>query len=174
MGFTPVEGLVMGTRAGNLDLGALLFIAEKEDLTIQDTNNMINKRSGLLGISGLSSDMRDLEEAAANGNERAQLALDMFVYRVKKYIGSYAAAMGGVDLILFTGGIGENGWDMRRDVCKDLGFLGVDFDIELNDKKRGVDLELTKPGSKTKVVMVTTNEELVIAQDTQKIVSKLS
>ena len=173
MGFTPVEGLLMGTRAGNLDLGALLFIAEKEDLTIQDTNNMINKRSGLLGISGLSSDMRDLEQAAEEGNERAQLALDMFVYRVKTYIGSYAAAMGGVDLILFTGGIGENGWDVRRDVCKDLEFLGIDFDVELNDKKRGVDLELTKPGSKTKVVVVTTDEELVIAQDTQKIVSGL-
>ena len=173
MGFTPVEGLLMGTRAGNLDLGALLFIAEKEDLTIQDTNNMINKRSGLLGISGLSSDMRDLEQAMEEGNERAKLAFDMFAYRVKKYIGSYAAAMGGVDLILFTGGIGENGWDMRSAVCQDMEYLGVDFDFELNDKKRGVDLELTKSGSKTKVVMVTTNEELVIAQDTQRIVSNL-
>jgi len=173
MGFTPVEGLLMGTRAGNLDLGALLFIAEKEDLTIQDTNNMINKRSGLLGISGLSSDMRDLENAAADGNERAKLAIDMFSYRVKKYIGSYAAAMGGVDLILFTGGIGENGWETREDICKGLEFLGVDFDVELNHKKRGVDLELTKADSKTKVVMVSTNEELVIAQDTEKIVSKL-
>ena len=173
MGFTPVEGLLMGTRAGNLDLGALLFIAEKEDLTIQDTNNMINKRSGLLGISGLSSDMRDLEQAMEEGNERAKLAFDMFAYRVKKYIGSYAAAMGGVDLILFTGGIGENGWDMRSAVCQDMEYLGIDFNFELNDKKRGVDLELTKPGSKTKVVMVTTNEELVIAQDTQRIVSNL-
>ncbi|MFC2152083.1 acetate/propionate family kinase [Bacteroidota bacterium] len=173
MGFTPVEGLLMGTRAGNLDLGALLFIAEKEDLTIQDTNNMINKRSGILGISGLSSDMRDIEQAMAEGNERARLAFDMFVYRVKQYIGAYAASMGGVDLILFTGGIGENGWDIRHDVCKDLGFLGVDFDDELNDKKRGVDLEISKPGSKTKVVVVTTNEELVIAQDTRNIVSKL-
>ena len=163
----------MGTRAGNLDLGALLFIAEKEDLTIQDTNNMINKRSGLLGISGISSDMRDLENAAKDGNERAQLALDMFAYRVKKFIGAYSAAMGGVDMIIFTGGIGENGWDTRRDVCRGLEYLGVDFDVELNDKKRGVDLELTKPGSKTKVVMVLTDEELVIAQDTLKIVSKL-
>ncbi len=173
MGFTPVEGLLMGTRAGNLDLGALLFIAEKEDLTIQDTNNMINKRSGLLGISGLSSDMRDIEGAMGEGNERAKLAFDMFVYRVKKYIGSYAAAMGGVDLILFTGGIGENGCMMRNDVCEGLEFLGVEFDAELNKGKRGQDLELTKPGSKTKVVMVTTNEELVIAQDTQRIVSEL-
>ena len=173
MGFTPVEGLMMGTRAGNLDLGALLFIAEKEDLTIQDTNNMINKRSGLLGISGISSDMRDIEKAQAEGNERADIALQMFNYRVKKFIGSYSAAMGGVDLILFTGGIGENGSEMREEVCKDLEFLGVEFDKEKNKGKRGVDLELTKPGSKTKVVVVTTNEELVIAQDTLKIVSEL-
>ena len=173
MGFTPVEGLLMGTRAGNLDLGALLFIAEKEDLTIQDSNNMINKRSGLLGVSGISSDMRDLEKAAEEGNERAQIALDMFVYRVIKFIGAYAAAMGGVDLVLFTGGIGENGCEMRYNVCKDLEYLGIDFNKELNKGKRGVDLELTKPDSRTKVVMVTTNEELVIAQDTQKIVSKL-
>lgn len=173
MGFTPVEGLIMGTRAGNLDLGALLFIAEKEDLTIQDTNNMINKRSGLLGISGISSDMRDLENATEEGNERAQLALDMFSYRVKKFIGSYSAVMGGVDMVLFTGGIGENGWDTRKDICADMEYLGIDFDVELNHKKRGVDLELTKSGSKTKVVMVSTDEELVIAQDTQKIVSEL-
>ena len=173
MGFTPVEGLLMGTRAGNLDLGALLFIAEKEDLTIQDSNNMINKRSGLLGISGISSDMRDIEKAKAEGNERASIAFEMFIYRVKKFIGAYSAAMGGVDLILFTGGIGENGCEMRQKVCQDLQYLGVDFDVELNKGKRGVDLELTKPESRTKVVMVSTDEELVIAQDTQKIVSEL-
>ncbi|MFP4024465.1 MAG: acetate/propionate family kinase [Thiohalospira sp.] len=173
MGFTPVEGLMMGTRAGNLDLGALLFIAEKEDLSIQDTNNMINKRSGLLGVSGISSDMRDIENAAEEGNERAQIAFDMFVYRVTKYIGAYSAAMGGVDLILFTGGIGENGCEVRKQVCENLEYLGVDFDFEKNKGKRGVDLELTKPASKTKVVMVTTNEELVIAQDTHKIINNL-
>ena len=173
MGFTPVEGLLMGTRAGNLDLGALLFIAEKEDLTIRDSNNMINKRSGLLGISGISSDMRDIEKAKAEGNERANIAFEMFIYRVKKFIGAYSAAMGGVDLILFTGGIGENGCEMRQKVCQDLQYLGVDFDVELNKGKRGVDLELTKPESRTKVVMVSTDEELVIAQDTQKIVSEL-
>lgn len=172
MGFTPVEGLMMGTRAGNLDLGALLFIAEKEDLTIQDTNNMINKRSGLLGVSGLSSDMRDIEKAKEEGNKRAEYAFEMFIYRVKQYIGSYSAAMGGVDLILFTGGIGENGCEMREKVCRDMEYLGIDFDAELNKGKRGVDLELTKPGSKTKVVVVTTNEELVIAQDTMRIVSE--
>jgi len=171
MGFTPVEGLMMGTRAGNLDLGALLFIAEKEDLTIQDTNNMINKRSGLLGISGISSDMRDIEKAKEEGNERANYAFEMFIYRVKKFIGAYSAAMGGVDLVLFTGGIGENGCEMRARVCEDMEYLGIDFDAELNKGKRGVDLELTKPGARTKVVMVSTNEELVIAQDTQRIVS---
>ncbi len=173
MGFTPVEGLMMGTRAGDLDLGALLFIAEKEDLTIKDTNDTINKRSGLVGVSGISSDMRDIEKASAEGNERAKIAFEMFAYRVKKYIGAYSAAMGGVDLILFTGGIGENGCDMRRLVCTDLEYLGVDFDAEKNKGKRGVDLELTKPNSKTKVVVVTTNEELVIARDTQRIVGNL-
>lgn len=134
---------------------------------------MINKRSGLLGVSGISSDMRDIETAAAEGNERAQIAFEMFVYRVLKYIGAYSAAMGGVDLILFTGGIGENGYEMREKVCENLEYLGVDFDFEKNKDKRGVDLELTKPHSKTKVAMVTTNEELVIAQDTQKIVSSI-
>ena len=173
MGFTPVEGLMMGTRAGNLDLGALLFIAEKEDLTIQDTNNMINKRSGLLGISGLSSDMRDIEKAKEEGNERADIAFEMFIYRVKKFIGAYSAAMGGVDMILFTGGIGENGDEMREKVCRDMEYLGVDFDVEVNHGVRGKDLELTRPDSKVKIVVVTTNEELVIAQDTLKIVSEL-
>ena len=171
MGFTPVEGLMMGTRAGDLDLGALLFIAEKEDLSIKDTNDVINKRSGLLGISGISSDMRDIEKAANEGNERAKIAFEMFAYRVRKYIGAYSAAMGGVDLILFTGGIGENGCEVRRLVCSELEYLGVDFDVENNKDKRGVDLELTKIGSRTKVVVVSTNEEFVIASDTQRIVS---
>ena len=174
MGFTPVEGLLMGTRAGDLDLGALLYIAEKEDLDIKETNNLINKRSGLLGISGISSDMRDIENAAEEGNKRAQAAYDVFVHRVRKYIGAYAATMGGVDLILFTGGIGENGDTVRRDVCKGLEFLGVEFDEGANEGKRGEDLEITRKSSKTKVVMVSTNEELVIAQDTMMIVSAAS
>jgi acetate kinase len=162
----------MGTRAGNLDLGALLFIAEKENLSIQETNNLINKQSGLLGVSGVSSDMRDIENAASEGNGRAKVAYEMFVHRVIKYIGAYAAVMGGVDVILFTGGIGENGCMIRKDVCKDLEFLGVDFDAEKNEGVRGKDLELSKEGSKTKVVTVTTNEELVIARDTQEIVNQ--
>ncbi len=173
MGFTPVDGLMMGTRCGAIDPGVLLFIAEKENLSLKDVNNVINKKSGVLGISGLSSDMRDLENASAEGNERAALAIRMYAYRVKKFIGAYAAAMGGVDYIIFTGGIGENDYEIRRMVCEGLEFLGVDFDVEKNHKLRGKDTEITKPESKTKVFLITTNEELVIATDTARIVSEL-
>jgi acetate kinase len=166
MGFTPNEGLVMGTRTGDLDLGALLFIAQKEGLNLEATNNLINKESGMFGVSGVSSDCRDLEAAAAAGNDRAQLALDMFMYRVRKYVGSYAAVLGGVDLIIFTGGIGENDYTTRLNVSKHLAYMGVDFDEEANYKHRGDDKILTKEGSKVKVMMVTTNEELVIAKET--------
>jgi len=170
MGFTPNEGLVMGTRTGDLDLGALLFIAQKEGLNIEAANNLINKESGMYGVSGVSSDCRDLENAAAEGNERAQLALDMFMYRVRKYVGSYAAVLGGVDLIIFTGGIGENDWSTRLNVSKHLQYMGVDFDEDANYKHRGDDKILTKEGSKVTVMMVTTDEELVIAQDTLALV----
>lgn len=170
MGFTPVEGLVMGTRCGDVDLGITLFLAEKEGLSIQQTNDLFNKKSGLIGVSGVSFDMRDIEKAEAEGNERAAVALKMFDYRVKKYIGAYAAAMGGVDLIIFTGGIGENACNVRKGVCEGLEFLGVDFDAEKNKGLRGVDAILTKDNSKTKVMVVTTNEELVIATDTYNIV----
>lgn len=170
MGFTPVEGLMMGTRAGDLDTGALLFIAENEKLDINGMNNLVNKRSGLCGISGVGSDMRDIETAAKEGNQRAQYSLDMFSYRVKKYVGAYAAAMGGVDMIIFTGGIGENASNVRYDVCKDLAFLGVDFDAQKNDGLRGTDAILTKEGSKTHVLVVTTDEEFVIANDTYELV----
>ncbi|HON18956.1 MAG TPA: acetate kinase [Salinivirgaceae bacterium] len=173
MGFTPVDGLMMGTRSGAIDPGVLLYIAEKENLSLKDVNNLINKKSGVLGISGISSDMRDLEMAAKEGNERAALAIKMYSYRVKKYIGAYAAAMGGVDIIIFTGGIGENDHEVRRQVCQGLEFLGVDFDTEKNHNLRGKDTEITKPGSKTKVFLITTNEELVIATDTMRIVSEL-
>lgn len=171
MGFTPLEGLIMGTRSGDVDLGVLLFIAEKENLSIKDTNAMFNKLSGVCGISGISYDMRDIEVAAHNGNERAQLALDMYAYRVKKYIGSYAAAMGGVDLIIFTGGIGENDFETRRRVLEGLEFLGVDFDPSRNDGVRGKEAILTKPDSKVLAMVVPTNEELVIAIDTMNIVN---
>ncbi len=166
MGLTPVEGLIMGTRCGDLDLGAMLFMMEKENLDIPKANNYINKVSGMVGISGVSSDMRDLWKAAEEGHKRAKLALDMYIYRVKKYIGAYAAAMGGVDIIIFTGGIGENDYRLRKGVCTDMEFLGIDFDVEKNDELRGKDTNLTKEGSKTLVMTIATNEELVIALDT--------
>ncbi|MDD3875116.1 MAG: acetate kinase [Bacteroidales bacterium] len=173
MGLTPVEGLIMGTRCGDLDLGALLFMMEKEDMDLKKANNFINKNCGVLGISGVSSDMRDLWKAAGEGNKKARLALDMYVYRIKKYIGAYAAAMGGVDIIVFTGGVGENDFAVRERVCKDMEFLGVEFDYETNHELRGKDAVLTKSGSKTIVITVSTDEELVIAQDTLDICKEL-
>jgi acetate kinase len=163
----------MGTRSGDVDPGILLFLAEKENLSIKQVNDVINKKSGVQGISGLSSDMRDLENAAADGNERAKLALDMYYYRVKKYVGAYAAIMDGVDLIIFTGGIGENDPLIRAHVSEAIDFMGVDFDAEANSGVRGKDKLLTKPNSRVKVMSITTNEELVIATDTATIVSKL-
>lgn len=173
MGFTPVDGLIMGTRCGSVDPGVLLYLADKENLNLKGINDLINKQSGVMGISGLSSDMRDLENAAADGNERAQLALDMYYFRVKKFIGGYAAIMEGVDLIIFTGGIGENDSVLREKVSKSMAYMGVDFDADANKGVRGKDKVLTKPESKVKVMVVTTNEELVIATDTANIVSKL-
>ncbi len=172
MGLTPVEGLMMGTRCGDLDVGALTFIMNKEDIGLAATNTLLNKHSGVLGVSGVSSDMRDLEDASADGNERAKLALDMYTFRVKKYIGSYAAVMGGVDAIIFTGGIGENGCDMREDIMKDFEFLGVDFDAKANDGLRGKEKQISKESSKTSVWVIPTNEELVIARDTVEILNK--
>lgn len=172
MGLTPVEGLIMGTRCGDLDLGALLFLMEKEKLDIKQANALINKKSGMAGITGVSSDMRDIEDAANKGNKRAALALKMYNYRVKKYIGAYTAGMEGVDLIIFTGGIGENAVNTREGVMQGLEFLGVDFDYELNKVSRGKDIVLTKPGSKVKVMVITTNEELVIANEAIKTISQ--
>jgi acetate kinase len=172
MGLTPVEGLMMGTRCGDLDVGALTFIMQKEDIGITATNTLVNKHSGVLGISGVSSDMREVENAAEEGNERAILALRMYEYRIKKYIGAYTAAMGGVDAIIFTGGIGENASETRANVMKDMNYLGVDFDFEKNNGIRGKEAELTKENSKVKVWIIPTNEELVIARDTLEIVSK--
>ncbi len=169
MGLTPVEGLMMGTRGGDLDLGALFYIMKKEGLDIDGANALINKKSGVLGISGISSDMREVEEAEAAGNERAKLALDMYHYRVKKYIGAYAAAMGGVDIIVLTGGIGENGPETREEILRDFEFLGLELDVEANAKKRGQEVIISKKGSKVKAMVVPTDEELVIAQDTYKI-----
>jgi len=172
MGYTPVEGLVMGTRVGDMGLGALLSVMESEGLSVKEANDLINKKSGLLGISGVSSDMRDIETAAEQGNHRAQLALEMFAYRVKKYIGAYTAAMNGLDILIFTGGIGENGCLQRKMVAGNLQYLGVDFDAERNKGLRGTDAIISKDDSKVKVMVITTNEELVIARDTYEIVNK--
>ncbi len=169
MGMTPTEGLIMGTRTGDIDPGALLFIADKEETSIAATNSLINKFSGLLGISGVSSDMRDLEEAAGNGNHRAGLALEMFAYRVKKYIGAYAAALGGVDVIVFTGGIGENDTATRQRILEGLAFMGVKTDPAKADS-RGEEAVISATDSKVKVLVVPTDEELMIARDTFEIV----
>lgn len=172
MGLTPVEGLIMGTRSGDVDAGALTLIMEKEEIDFASLNTLLNKHSGVLGISGISSDMREIEDAAAEGDERATLSLKMYDYRVKKYIGSYAAAMGGVDLLIFTGGIGENGWDTRENICKDMEFLGLEFDKKKNDGVRGKELVISKESSRVTVMVVPTNEEFVIASDTREIVEK--
>ena len=170
MGMTPIEGVMMGTRCGDLDVGALFHIINKEDI-LKIANTLVNKFSGVLGVSGVSSDMRDVKKAADEGNHRAKMALQMYAYRVKKYIGAYAAAMGGVDIIVFTGGIGENDCDTRAKVIEGLEFLGVDFDFELNKGLRGKEVVLTSPSSKVKVLVVPTNEEMMIAKDTYNIVT---
>lgn len=171
MGFTPNEGLIMGTRTGDLDLGALLFIMEKEQLTCAQANNLINKKSGVMGISGLSYDMRDLDNASKEGHHRAKLAVQMFSYRVKKYIGAYIAALGGLDVLIFTGGIGENDWVVRQQVCENMDYLGIKIENEKNNGLRGKDTIISTADSKVTVMTVTTNEEYVIALDTFKIVS---
>ncbi len=172
MGMTPVEGLIMGTRSGDLDLGVYNFIMEKEELTRSVAYTLVNKHSGLLGVSGVSSDVREIEEAAKNDNYRAQLALKMFDYRVKKYIGAYTAAMNGVDILVFTGGIGENGDERRWGIAGELDFLGIKLDYDKNKGLRGKEAVISAEDSKVKVLVVPTNEELVIAQDTMEIVKK--
>ena len=173
MGFTPVDGLIMGTRTGEIDPGVLIYIADKEHLNVQGVSNMINKKSGVMGITNLSSDMRDLEIAASDGNERAILALNMYAYKVKKFIGAYIAAINGCDLLVFTGGIGENDFNLRKLICSGMESLGLIFDEEVNRNKKGVDLVISKPESKIKVMMVTTDEEFVIASDTKSLVSSM-
>lgn len=170
MGFTPLEGLLMGTRSGDMDPSVILYIMAKEGLSLSEANTLLNKHSGLIGISGESSDMREIEQAVAEGNKKAKMAFDVFTYRVKKYVGAYAAAMGGLDALVFTGGIGENSTLVRKDVCSNMEFLGIDFDEELNNNVKG-ECAITKPDSKVKVFRIPTNEELVIALDTEQIVS---
>ncbi|MBP3826683.1 MAG: acetate kinase [Prevotella sp.] len=168
MGLTPLEGLMMGTRSGDIDGGAITFLAKKLDLDADGVSNLLNKQSGVLGITGESSDMRDVENAAAEGNARAILALDMYFYRIKKYIGAYAAAMGGVDIIVFTAGVGENQASMREEVCKNMEFLGVKFDKEKN-KVRGEEAIISADDSKVTVCVIPTDEELMIATDTMNL-----
>lgn len=173
MGMTPLEGLVMGTRSGDIDPSVLDFIGEKDGISFKETLNILNKKSGVFGLSeDLSSDFRDLENAAAEGNEAAIRARAVFNYRCAKYIGSYVAAMNGVDAIAFTAGLGENDWLVRRDICEYLGYLGVVLDQELNSSVRGKDTMLTTADSKVKVALIATNEELAIAKKTIEVLSK--
>lgn len=170
MGFTPVDGLIMGTRTGEIDPGVLIYIADKEHLNVTGVNNLINKKSGVAGISQISSDMRDLELASSEGNEKAILALNMYAYKVKKFIGSYMAVLNGLDLLVFTGGVGENDHKMRAMICSDMENLGILFDYKANEGVRGRDQVISTPESKVKVMCVTTDEEFVIASDTRYIV----
>ncbi len=171
MGFTPLEGLAMGTRSGNIDPAIIPFLMSKEDMSLDEVNAMLNNKSGVLGVSGLSSDFRDLEEAAKDGNERAGLALDIFINRVKKYIGSYVATMSRVDAIVFTAGIGENSIYMRGRICDGLEVLGINLDSKLNEV-RGEETIISKEDSPTAILLIPTNEELMIAKDTLKLASK--
>ena len=171
MGLTPLEGLVMGTRSGDIDAGAVTFIMEKEGLNATGVSNLLNRKSGVLGVSGVSSDMRELEAAVAAGNPKAILAEKMYFYRIKKYIGAYAAALGGVDIILFTGGVGENQANCRSEVCEGLEFMGVKIDLEKN-KVRGEEAIISADDSKVTVAVIPTDEELMIASDTLAILNK--
>ena len=173
MGLTPLEGIIMGTRSGTIDPSLHQVIANQENISLDDVIGILNKKSGLLGVSGVSNDQRDLHAAAAEGNKRAELAIDIQCYQIKKYIGSYAAAMGGLDAVIFTGGIGENDEVVRKKVCEDMTFMGIDFDAAKNDAGSRKESCITKDGSKVEVWVVPTNEELLIARDTRDIVAKL-
>ena len=170
MGLTPLEGLMMGTRSGDIDGGAISFIQKKQNLDADGISNLLNKKSGLLGITGISSDMREIDAAAKNNDERAVLALDMYFYRIKKYVGAYAAAMGGVDTIVFTAGVGENQANMREEVCRNMEWMGVKLDVEKNAGIHGEEAIISTPDSKVKVVVVPTDEELMIDTDTMELV----
>lgn len=172
MGLTPLAGVMMGSRSGDIDPSAVTYLMEKLNMTPHEMSDFLNKKSGVLGITGISSDMRDVEAAANEGNERAVLALKMYAYRVKKYIGSYAAAMGGVDAVVFTAGVGENQTGLRADICRGLEFLGIEIDEAANATVRGREAVISSPSSRVKVVVVPTDEEIVIARDTQALVAK--
>ena len=173
MGLTPTEGLMMGTRSGDVDPGAITYLMKRYNMSADDIQRLINKESGVAGVSSITSDMREIEAAVKAGNERAKLALDMYEQRIIKYVGAYAAEMGGVDIIVFTGGVGENQAGTRANVCAPLRFMGVEIDTELNAKTRGTETVISTPASKVKVVVVPTDEELMIARDTRDIVKSL-
>jgi acetate kinase len=173
MGMTPVEGLIMGTRCGDMDLGVLTYLMMREELDIGTANILINKHSGMLGITGVSSDMREILEEAKNGNDRAKIGLEMYHYRLRKYIGSYAAAMGGLDMLIFTGGVGENSDFTREEALKGLEFMGIELDNDKNYGVRGEEKVISKDSSKVKILIIPTNEELVIANDTKEIIEKI-
>jgi acetate kinase len=172
MGFTPLAGIAMGTRCGDIDPAIVPFLIKDADMTVDQVNDLMNKKSGVLGLSGLSSDFRDLENAAAEGNERAQLALDVYYYRVNQTVGAYAAILNGADAIVFTAGLGENSASCREAICERLSYMGVHIDKELNSSARGKQMEISTADSKVKVFVIPTNEELVIARDTKTLVSK--
>ena len=169
MGFSPLDGLVMGTRAGSMDVSAATYIAAKEGMSYAELDNMLNKKSGVQGITGISSDMRDIDAAYDEGNERAIIARDMYCNRIKKFVGEYAAEMGGVDLVIFTGGVGENSPEVREYVLSNMEFMGIDFDAVRNRGKRGTDYEISAEGSRVKAAVICTDEELVIAKDTYRL-----
>ncbi|MCL3853274.1 acetate kinase [Parabacteroides sp. GYB001] len=172
MGLTPVEGLLMGTRCGDVDAGALTFIMDKEKLDAKGLSDLINKQSGVQGVSGISSDMREIEAAVAEGDKRAILALNIYNYRIKKYIGAYAAAMGGCDILVWTGGVGENQWATRRVVCENMEYMGMKIDVQKNDGMRGEEMVISTPDSKVTIIVVPTDEEYMIASDTMDILGK--
>ncbi|NLY43895.1 MAG: acetate kinase [Clostridiaceae bacterium] len=169
MGFTPLAGVCMGTRSGTIDPAIITFLMEKENLSYKEINDLLNKESGVLGVSGVSSDFRDLDEAVEAGNQRAKLALELFAYSVKKYIGQYAAVMGGVDAVVFTAGIGENNPDMRKRIVEGLEFLGIKIDLEKNNIK-GKEIDISTPDATVKTLVIPTNEELMIALETKRLV----
>ena len=172
MGLTPVEGLLMGTRCGDVDAGALSFIMDKEGLNAAGLSDLINKQSGVMGLSSISSDMREIEAAIEDGDKKAILTMNVYNYRIKKYIGAYAAALGGLDLLIFTGGVGENQWSTRTAVCREMEFMGIKLDEAKNDHMRGKEMVISTPDSKVTVMVVPTDEELTIAKDTLEILSK--
>jgi acetate kinase len=172
MGLTPLEGLVMGTRGGDVDPGVPLYLMRELGLTVEELDRILNKESGLLGVSGVSNDMRDVLGAAAAGDARSRLVLDIYCYRLRKYIGAYAAAMGGLDVLVFTAGVGENSADIRAAVCDGLGFLGIELDPHKNARARGVESDISTAESRVRVLVVPTDEERVIAEETALAVAR--